>query len=79
MKKSIGIVRKTDDLGRVVLPKGLRDRLGIDIGTPLAISMSGSKIILEKYKSKNCSKCGQLLDEDANYCSNCGEKVEINE
>ena len=61
MKKTIGIVRRTDDLGRVVLPKELRKSLGIDIGTPLEISMNGSKIILEKYKYKKCNKCCQLI------------------
>lgn len=79
MKKTIGIVRRIDDLGRVVLPKELRKSLGIDIGTPLEISMNGSKIILEKYKYKKCNECGQLLDENANYCSNCGERVEESE
>ena len=76
MLKSTGIVRKIDDLGRIVLPVELRKKLSIEIGTPIEIYTCESKIILEKYKPRICRKCGQTLDENINYCSNCGKKVE---
>ncbi|OOB76949.1 MAG: AbrB family transcriptional regulator [Epulopiscium sp. Nuni2H_MBin003] len=47
--KSTGIVRKVDELGRVVLPKELRVNLDIDVKDPLEIFVDGEKIILKKY------------------------------
>lgn len=47
--KSTGVVRKIDDLGRVVLPKELRRTMGIESGDPLEVYVDGDKIILKKY------------------------------
>lgn len=47
--KSTGMVRKVDELGRVVIPKELRRTLGIDNQDPLEIYIDGDKIILKKY------------------------------
>ena len=47
--KSTGMVRKVDELGRVVLPKEIRTMLGIDKKDPLEIFISGESIILKKY------------------------------
>ncbi|WP_342544767.1 AbrB/MazE/SpoVT family DNA-binding domain-containing protein [Lysinibacillus sp. FSL W7-1291] len=48
--KSTGIVRKVDDLGRVVLPKELRRTLGIEEKDPVEIFIDGDQIILQKYQ-----------------------------
>lgn len=48
--KSTGIVRKVDELGRVVLPIELRKTLGIDVKNPLEIFINGDQIILQKYQ-----------------------------
>lgn len=48
--KSTGIVRKVDELGRVVIPMELRRTLGIDVRDPLEIFVDGSQIILQKYQ-----------------------------
>ncbi|MBD7939656.1 AbrB/MazE/SpoVT family DNA-binding domain-containing protein [Cytobacillus sp. Sa5YUA1] len=47
--KSTGIVRKVDELGRVVIPKELRRSLGINEKDPLEIYTEGEQIILQKY------------------------------
>lgn len=47
--KSTGIVRKVDELGRVVIPKELRRTLGIEEKDPVEIYIDGEKIILKKY------------------------------
>ena len=47
--KSTGIVRKVDELGRIVLPSELRKSLGIEIKDSLEIYVSGDSIILKKY------------------------------
>ncbi len=56
--KSIGIVRKIDDLGRIVLPIELRRVLNIDEGSSLEIFVENEKIILKKYQT-SCTFCGE--------------------
>ena len=48
--KSTGIVRKVDELGRIVLPIELRKNLHINIKDPLEIFVDDSRIILTKYE-----------------------------
>jgi len=48
--KSTGIVRKVDELGRIVLPSELRSTLNIKEKDPLEIFIEDSKIILRKYE-----------------------------
>ena len=47
--KTTGIVRKIDELGRIVLPKELRKSLNINSGDDFQITIEENKIILEKY------------------------------
>lgn len=54
--KATGIVRKVDELGRVVLPIELRRTLNIDIKDPLEIFVEGDQIILRK-KVDQCCLC----------------------
>jgi transcriptional pleiotropic regulator of transition state genes len=46
--RSTGIVRKIDELGRIVLPSELRKILGMKHGDELSISVEGDQVILEK-------------------------------
>ena len=46
--KSTGIVRRVDELGRVVLPIELRNKFGITEKDPMEIYVDGSSIILKK-------------------------------
>ena len=48
--KSTGIVRNVDELGRIVLPKELRNILGIEVKTPMEIFTDDNNIILRKYE-----------------------------
>ena len=72
--KSTGIVRKVDDLGRIVLPKELRKVLNIDERDPLEIFVDGSYIMLQKYEPC-CVFCGSADGINAykgkNICSTC--------
>ena len=47
--KATGIVRRVDDLGRVVIPKEIRRQLRIKEGDPLEIFLEGNKVCFEKY------------------------------
>ena len=48
--KSTGIVRKIDDLGRMVIPIELRKTMNIDKKDPMEIYVDEEKIILKKYE-----------------------------
>ncbi len=51
--KSTGIVRKVDELGRIVLPKELRNTMRIAQKDPLEIYVEGESIVLRKYSSND--------------------------
>lgn len=48
--KSTGIVRRMDDLGRVVIPKEIRRNMGVKEGDPFEIYMDGECVCLKKYR-----------------------------
>jgi AbrB family transcriptional regulator, transcriptional pleiotropic regulator of transition state genes len=63
--KSTGIVRKVDELGRVVIPIELRRTLGINEKDALEIYVDDEKIILKKYKpSMTCQITGDISDDN---------------
>lgn len=72
--KSTGIVRKVDDLGRIVLPIELRRTLNIEIKDSLEIYVDGEQIILKKYQP-SCVFCGEAKDvvnfKGKNICKQC--------
>lgn len=59
--KSTGVVRKVDDLGRIVIPKELRRTLDIKEKDPLEIYVDGEMIVLRKYQPA-CIFCGEAKD-----------------
>ena len=50
--KATGVIRRIDDLGRIVLPKELRRIYGINDGTPMEIFTTPDGIILRKYRAE---------------------------
>ncbi len=72
--KSTGIVRKVDELGRVVIPIELRRTLGIDEKDALEIYVDNEKIILKKYEPA-CIFCGNADNvqhfRGKNVCKEC--------
>lgn len=55
--KATGIVRKVDELGRIVLPVELRRSLDVQVKDALEIYMDGENIVLKKYEPA-CTFCG---------------------
>ena len=47
--KATGIIRRVDDLGRIVIPKEIRRRLYIREGDPMELYLDDSGLILKKY------------------------------
>lgn len=72
--KSTGIVRKVDELGRIVLPIELRRTLDIEIKDPLEIFVDHGQIILQKYE-ESCIFCGSTeklsVYKEKNVCASC--------
>lgn len=72
--KSTGIVRKVDELGRIVLPIELRRTLDIAEKDSLEIYVDGSQIILKKYEP-SCIFCGDARNvvnyKGKNICTSC--------
>lgn len=63
--KSTGIVRKVDELGRVVIPIELRRTLGIAEKDALEIYVDDERIILKKYKpNMTCLVTGEVSDDN---------------
>ena len=55
--KTMGILKKFDELGRVVIPKKIANRLGIEPGDELEVYVDGDKIVLRRYQTA-CIFCG---------------------
>ncbi|MCR4804216.1 MAG: AbrB/MazE/SpoVT family DNA-binding domain-containing protein [Clostridia bacterium] len=76
--KATGIVRKLDQLGRIVIPKELRNTFDLSEGDPIEIYVENSDIILRKYQPA-CIFCNDATDvkvfEGKNICSSCLEKL----
>ena len=72
--ESTGIVRKVDELGRIVLPIEMRRTLDIGEKDALEIYVEGSSVILKKYKP-SCVFCDATKDitvfKGKNICPKC--------
>jgi AbrB family transcriptional regulator, transcriptional pleiotropic regulator of transition state genes len=66
--KSTGIVRKVDELGRVVIPVELRKVLAIQEKDPVEIFVNGNQIILKKYRPHNeCVVTSEVTSQNKEY------------
>ena len=78
--KATGIVRRIDDLGRVVIPKEIRRTMRIREGDPLEIYTEGNSVILRKHES-SCVFCGNskkvTLFKDKCICDSCRKELAL--
>ena len=78
MAKNTGIIRRVDELGRVVIPIEIRNKFEIIEKDPLEVYVDGNSIILKKYEP-NCLFCGrnkQLTTFlDKLICDKCISKI----
>ncbi|MCQ6336969.1 MULTISPECIES: AbrB/MazE/SpoVT family DNA-binding domain-containing protein [Bacillus cereus group] len=61
--KNTGIVRKVDELGRVVIPVELRRTLGIAEGAAIGFHVEGGNIVLRKVE-KSCFITGKMSESN---------------
>ncbi|NFO48178.1 AbrB/MazE/SpoVT family DNA-binding domain-containing protein [Clostridium botulinum] len=78
--KATGIVRKVDELGRLVIPMELRRNLNIAEKDALEIYVEGDNIILKKY-TPGCAFCKEVNNlvvfpnSNVRICSSCLAKI----
>ena len=78
--KSTGIVRRIDELGRIVLPAELRRTLNIGERETMEIFVDGSSIVLKKYQPA-CIFCDDARDvinfKGKNVCPTCIKELQL--
>ncbi len=76
--QSTGLVRRVDELGRIVIPIELRRSLDIDPGDQMEIIVGDEEIILKKY-IRTCIFCGSGNDtlqfKNQVMCAKCKEEM----
>lgn len=85
MLKATGIVRKVDDLGRIVIPKELRRVLNIQADDCFDYFTRNDEVILRKREEVYSFSCAFCSSQDnlkelngKNYCEKCAEKISEN-
>ncbi len=73
-----GMLRKIDDLGRVVIPSEIRKAMQIDKGDVLEMSMEEDRLVIRKF-APACIFCGGtehlFTYEEKNICGQCIETI----
>ncbi len=76
--KSTGIIRRVDELGRIVIPIELRNKLKIAEKDPIEIYVDGSSIVLKKLE-ETCVFCGSTKNvtkyKDKLICDKCIKNI----
>jgi transcriptional pleiotropic regulator of transition state genes len=72
------VVRKMDELGRILIPIEMRNALGWDNESKISISQKGERLILQTYQS-SCFVCGSEENlkpiHGKNICQNCIDEI----
>jgi len=80
--KSTGIVRRIDEMGRIVLPSELRRTLNLGEREPMEIFVEGSSIVLRRY-SPTCLFCDGSKDvlqfKGRPVCARCLRQMKASE
>jgi transcriptional pleiotropic regulator of transition state genes len=76
--KATGIIKKIDDLGRIVIPKDIRKTLGVNNGDALQFFVEGDTVVLRKF-GEECEFCGSydnLTELKGKFiCENCKKEL----
>ena len=80
--KATGIIRRVDDLGRVVIPKEIRRTLAIREGDALEIYTTDGGVLFRKYTQSAESKAAtaqEWLEQNARTMKNRGARISIDD
>ena len=78
--RKFGTMRKVDDLGRIVIPKDIRNKLNIPVGTRLEVyATDDGKVVMEKIDNE-CVVCGAsevtlVKCKDIFLCTDCVDDI----
>ena len=69
-------MRKVDNLGRIVIPKELRKKYGLEVGADISFEDSGIGVLV-RVSGDSCALCGVSLqdDKDIRLCDGCIENI----
>jgi len=78
--KSTGVIRRVDELGRVVIPIEIRNKFGIDEKDQIEIFVDGANIVLKKFEP-NCIFCNNSRNlfeyKGKLICRKCSSKIAV--
>ena len=76
--RATGVTRRLDDLGRVVVPKEIRNHFGINNGDPVEFYVDEFGVYIKKYEP-GCTFCGNALKisnyKGRNICQACASEI----
>lgn len=70
--KATGVIRRVDDLGRIIIPKSVRKELNIKEGEPMELFIDGNDVVFRKYTFDNC-------ENETYNCDACVKNGEVME
>lgn len=70
--KATGVIRRVDDLGRIIIPKSVRKELNIKEGEPMELFIDGNDVVFRKYTFDNC-------ENETHNCDACVKNGEVME
>lgn len=75
--KATGIVRRVDDLGRIVIPKEIRRTMQLEVGDPMELFLEDDKVCFKRWSSGCKDDIKRLIDEvcDDDYATYNKDRV----
>lgn len=74
--RATGIIRRVDDLGRIVIPKEIRETLRIEDGEPMELFIEDNGVFFRRYSVKDCMDVAEKdVIEQAMYFINEDESL----
>lgn len=70
------MIRKVDELGRIVIPKEYREALNIQSNSCITMLLQENEITIKLVENvSKCDNCGHLCSMADKYCSQCGKQL----
>lgn len=73
--ETMGLTRKMDKLGRIVIPKNIRNELGVGPDDKLMLDYKNGVVIVSAYEDCVCDGCGRGVSSKYRFCPYCGKKM----
>ena len=75
---SMRIVKKMDEMGRLVIPLAIREALGLQPNADVVMELEGNRIVLQNgdRRCRICGGCEELISfEGGHLCRSCIRKI----